>query len=161
MTDHNEEEFCDGVKLILKRIESNPDEFMLSEAISSSYHKWAWLYELLEDHYRIPHLNSVIPYPSDYEARIYKPLHVLDSVEVDAIISKLRPLHRKSIENKVLRTLLPADQPEQSEFAFGDSTTISTYPNIVSTAGVSAGGWRTITNASAAAPIKPIYKKIP
>jgi hypothetical protein len=81
------EEFCDGVKILLKRMESNPEEFKGQD------NKW----------------SSLIPKGSggyiDWD-------HALTAEEIKALAEGVRKIHRVVYTEKVMSTLLYSTEEE-------------------------------------------------
>jgi hypothetical protein len=82
------EEFCDGVKILLKRMESNPEEFKNTD-------KWE-------------ELASTRVLGSGFWA------HALEPEEVAALIKGMRKIHREVFTNRVMAKLLE-DKEEKTE----------------------------------------------
>jgi len=82
------EEFCDGVKILLKRMESNPEEFRGQD------HKW----------------HNLIPKGSggyvDWS-------HALTEEETKALAEGIRKIHRVVFTEKVMSTLLYSTEEEE------------------------------------------------
>lgn len=82
------EEFCDGVKILLKRMESNPEEFKGQD------NKW----------------SSLIPKGSggyiDWD-------HALTAEEIKALAEGMRKIHRIVYTDKVMSTLLYSTEEEE------------------------------------------------
>jgi hypothetical protein len=82
------EEFCDGVKILLKRMESNPEEFKNTD-------KWE-------------ELASTRVLGSGFWA------HALEPEEVAALIKGMRKIHREVFTNRVMAKLLEDKEEEPS-----------------------------------------------
>ena len=106
------EEFCDGVKILLKRMESNPEEFRGQD------HKW----------------HNLIPKGSggyvDWS-------HALTEEETKALAEGIRKIHRVVFTEKVMSTLLYS-----TEEAVQDPYTVKGVPpgTWVSVSGAGGGG---------------------
>jgi hypothetical protein len=80
------EEFCDGVKILLKRMESNPEEFKGQD------NKW----------------HNVVPTPTGYGEWS----HALNPEEIQALKDGIRKIYRKVYTDLVMSTLLYETEEE-------------------------------------------------
>jgi len=80
------EEFCDGVKILLKRMESNPEEFKGQD------NKW----------------HNVVPTPTGYGEWS----HALNPEEIQALKDWIRKIYRKVYTDLVMSTLLYETEEE-------------------------------------------------
>jgi hypothetical protein len=82
------DEFCAGVQILLKRVESNPEDFTLD------YGPWKRL------------MDSVLAYKrgGDYDDRQY--LKPLTDAEIDALHAAFLPLARQQFDSWVMREVL-------------------------------------------------------
>ena len=103
-------DFCVGVRTLLKRMESNPEEFNVS---SGNYGKWG---RILEQVVLLQEAGSdKLPFPNH--------LSGLTAAEISAIYAEYCKFLRKRFDDYVMRELL-ADAEELSY-------SVATAPNVV------------------------------
>jgi len=86
------DEFCAGVQILLKRMESNPDEFRVE------YGKWSSI------------TNAVFAHKEQGERSPW--IRGLTKPEIDAMYEKLSAIHRTVLDEYVMKNVL--DEPEET-----------------------------------------------
>ena len=87
------DEFCAGVQILLKRMESNPDEFR------GEYGRWSDI------------RNAVFAYKE--QGGVRSPwIRGLTNAEIDAMYEKLSAIHRVVLDEYVMKNVL--DEPEET-----------------------------------------------
>lgn len=87
------DEFCAGVQILLKRMESNPDEFR------GEYGRWADIRQ------------SVFAYKEQGERNAW--VRGLTKAEIDALYEKLSAIHRVVFDEYVMKNVL--DEPNEQD----------------------------------------------
>ena len=88
------DEFCAGVKILLKRMESNPDEF------KGEYGRWSDI------------RNGVFAYKEQGERSPW--VRGLTKAEIDAMYEKLSAIHRAVLDEYVMKNVL--EEPEELKY---------------------------------------------
>jgi hypothetical protein len=89
------EEYCVGVKILLERMDTNPEEFM-SPIHTMKGAKWSNL------------MSGIIAHKLEKEIR--GDANFLTEAEVDAVFKKYTVLRRKQFDDHVMREVLGADE---------------------------------------------------
>ena len=113
------DEFCAGVQILLKRMESNPDEF------KGEYGRWSDI------------RNGVFAYKEQGERSPW--VRGLTKAEIDAMYEKLSAIHRAVLDEYVMKNVL--EEPEELKYQAKERYVKGwTDPRIQVTAGGSGGG---------------------
>ena len=88
------DEFCAGVQILLKRMESNPDEF------KGEYGRWSDI------------RNGVFAYKEQGERSPW--VRGLTKAEIDAMYEKLSAIHRAVLDEYVMKNVL--EEPEELKY---------------------------------------------
>jgi hypothetical protein len=100
-------EFSDFTKLVLDRMETNPDEF-------EAGNRWDTLVRALE-------ARAI----GDFENRYAKTLWPLEPLEIEAIMSKYRKLYLARIHKDMLRNIVSGADKERTQYAYDSNTPIT------------------------------------
>jgi len=124
--DEMTQEPCDFVKLVLQRMDSNPDEF-------EHYGRWNTLCESLERYAGAYTGNRPIP---DRQV-----LWAYDQFEIDMMVAKYREIYRNREYKNMLKSILMGNEPKTEESHYTDS---HRYGNVIgsaiNTTGIGARG---------------------
>lgn len=91
---------CDFVKLVLQRMDSNPEEF-------EHYGRWSTLCTALE--------RYAEAYPGDTPVPDRNVLWAYDQFEVDLMVAKYRTIYRGREYKNMLKSILMGNEPKQGE----------------------------------------------
>ena len=110
------DEFCAGVQILLKRVESHPEEFTKESS------PWKRL------------VDSVLSYKKggDYDDRRY--VRALTEQEIEALHKAFLPLARQEFDSYVMREVLAEPKEEEKHWAVGAMAQNNIRP----------GSWQTV-----------------
>jgi hypothetical protein len=100
-------EFSDFTKLVLDRMETNPDEF-------EAGNRWDTLVRALE-------ARAI----GDFENRYAKTLWPLEPLEIEAIMAKYRKLYLARIHKDMLRNIVSGADKERTQYVYDSNTPIT------------------------------------
>ena len=100
-------EFSDFTKLVLDRMETNPDEFEANA-------RWDTLVRGLEAH-------AI----GDFDNRYAKTLWALEPLEIEAIMAKYRKLYLARIHKELLKNIVSGDDLHRTQYAYDSGNDVN------------------------------------
>jgi hypothetical protein len=124
------DKFCAGVEILLKRIESNPDEF------KEEYGKWAGIRDAV--------------FASKERGDISAWLRGLTPQEIDALYEKLSTIYRSVLDEWVMKQVLNTPEEEQrlDAYQMAQGKRIGTSwndPRMLAQNTIQPGSWQNVT----------------
>jgi hypothetical protein len=116
-------EFCDGVKILLERMDTHPEEFVSDDYMQPPRTRWEAILSDVIDKVNTPKSLTYMPYLTDEE--------------VKAIYEKHLALRRKAFSRCVMKLLVLEEPPKQVRAYLGGSligeSVGQSFPYIVTT----------------------------